>query len=379
MIKDKPCHGECFKCLTCSTPLAGKPFIQNPSDSKEIYCQDHYWEKFSPRCGHCDEIIKGQYIQAMGKYWHENHFVCSECGSEFASNQFHRHNDRPYCREHYLQVSSPHCEKCKKAIVGVAFEALERKFHSECFICSSGDHTIPADTQFYVVGDAVWCKDHYHKRFVVTCNDCNQVIEGEYLKLGDMHLHPGCFKCSGCATVITSETAKQNMGIFYCPSCYATAERKSGESPVIAQQLAAGVTGDKEAGGASGGGSTSGGGAGSPDKKDGKYESKGSAGGGHAGGDKKASGGGASGGGSSSGGDSKAAEGNGEIKIDVFYTYDVLNKKDGLPKLVAENPNRKESFLSDADFAKVFGADRAKFNSWPKWKRDSEKKKVGLF
>jgi len=127
---------------------------------------------------------------------------------------------------------------------------------------------------------------------------------------------------------------------------------KDKDSP--SKSSSSGAHDKKESKGASGEHSSSGGG----DHKD------------KASGDKKAD---------SSSSSSTLAEKKGDVKLEVFYTYDVLNKKDHLPKLVAENPQKKEEFLSDQDFSKIFGVDRSKFNSWPKWKRDSEKKKVGLF
>jgi hypothetical protein len=39
----------------------------------------------------------------------------------------------------------------------------------------------------------------------------------------------------------------------------------------------------------------------------------------------------------------------------------------------------KELYLSDADFASVFKMARTAFEALPKWKRDAEKKKAGLF
>ena len=41
--------------------------------------------------------------------------------------------------------------------------------------------------------------------------------------------------------------------------------------------------------------------------------------------------------------------------------------------------HKKEEFLSDADFATVFGMDKAAFAALPKWKRQAAKKKNGLF
>ena len=40
---------------------------------------------------------------------------------------------------------------------------------------------------------------------------------------------------------------------------------------------------------------------------------------------------------------------------------------------------RKESYLSDGEFAEVFGMERGAFDAMPLWKRQAAKKKAGLF
>jgi len=47
----------------------------------------------------------------------------------------------------------------------------------------------------------------------------------------------------------------------------------------------------------------------------------------------------------------------------------------------AENidPSRKEIYLSDEEFQKLFNTTKAEFEKQPKWKRAQAKKKVGLF
>lgn len=51
--------------------------------------------------------------------------------------------------------------------------------------------------------------------------------------------------------------------------------------------------------------------------------------------------------------------------------------KHALPEGV--DPAQKEEYLSDAEFAQVFGMDKAAFRAMPKWKRDQNKKNKGLF
>lgn len=43
------------------------------------------------------------------------------------------------------------------------------------------------------------------------------------------------------------------------------------------------------------------------------------------------------------------------------------------------NPTEREQHLCDAEFIEVFGVQRLEFYKLPKWKRDAEKRKRGLF
>lgn len=43
------------------------------------------------------------------------------------------------------------------------------------------------------------------------------------------------------------------------------------------------------------------------------------------------------------------------------------------------DPSRKEEYLDDATFASLFNMDKASFAALSKWKKDEQKKKLGLF
>ena len=119
----------------CSTELGGKPFIEKDGD---FYCENDFYDKFNPKCGHCDEVIKGmshfvllfdrhtirlaflsgQYISALDQAWHPDHFVCTVCNQPFAGNQFRKHGNKPYCEDHYIEITAEKCTKCGLSIVG---------------------------------------------------------------------------------------------------------------------------------------------------------------------------------------------------------------------------------------------------------------------
>jgi len=67
-----------------------------------------------------------------------------------------------------------------------------------------------------------------------------------------------------------------------------------------------------------------------------------------------------------------------EVKYEdasVTHSYDDLKK--GTPEGV--NPTKKEQYLSEGDFEKVFGMSKAKFNDLKDWKKKDLKKQKGLF
>ena len=52
---------------------------------KKIYCQNDFHKHFSPVCFFCNELIKEQYISAMGNSYHKNHFKCFVCSEPLSS------------------------------------------------------------------------------------------------------------------------------------------------------------------------------------------------------------------------------------------------------------------------------------------------------
>jgi len=60
-----------------------------------------------------------QVVTALGKVWHPEHFVCTECETELGSRNFFEKDGRPYCESDYFTLFSPHCAQCNKPILNV--------------------------------------------------------------------------------------------------------------------------------------------------------------------------------------------------------------------------------------------------------------------
>jgi len=87
----KPWHHDCFKCSHCQAVL--DEFIEREG---RPLCVNDFNALYSNRCGGCGEIIKGQYIQAMNRFWHAGHFRCCVCNTNIQGG-FVERGDKPLC------------------------------------------------------------------------------------------------------------------------------------------------------------------------------------------------------------------------------------------------------------------------------------------
>eukprot|EP00808_Paulinella_micropora_P008647 g53428.t1 len=339
VAKERTFHADCFGCKDCNQLLGGKAFIERDSS---FFCEACYYKNFNPKCGRCGEIIKGQYISALGKSWHPDHFVCTDCGKPFEGNQFHKHDNQPFCEEHFNAKFAENCDKCGKRIDGQVFEALDKKYHLECFVCSEGDHQIGEGVNFHVHEGRVFCPQHFEELFLQRCGECNQIIKGQYVKVLEKHFHPQCWKCSNCGIVISSENCGQANGKFYCRNCVASvgvAPTKTSVPELPASTLAMNNTAPAPAP------------APAPAAES-KVAAPAPA--------------------APAPAVSTAAPGQ------VFYSYDVL-KADPKKLPPGVDKHKRENYLDDATFNSMFSMDRAAFEKLPDWKKKRLKQKVGLW
>lgn len=342
IAKDKTFHADHFRCDTCKQPLGGKPFIEK--DDK-FFCEDDYYAAFNPRCGHCGEVIKGQYISALDQSWHPDHFVCSECASPFTGNQFRKHGNKPYCEEHFRQLFAENCAKCGKVIEGQVFEALEKKFHLDCFVCEQGEHTIGEGINFHVHNGKVYCPDHFEELFMQKCSGCNKIIKGQYLKVIDNHYHPECWKCAECGIVISAENCGQYQMQFYCKPCSAVVRtkgpsNKAAQQQVVAAAKASSNTVQKAA---------------EPKPAAGAVKATPAA----------------------AVTKPAASSGGAFVPPSTFLSYSAL--KDNLYNKDEVDSSQKEMYLSDEDFVSMFKMSKSAFSALPAWKKKQKKQEFNLF
>ena len=131
MAADILFHPEHFTCQVDGKPFEDLSYI--PRDGS-VYCERHYHELFSPRCGRTDcprgGIIKDMAVSALGKEYHDGCFVCTTCGDAFKDGQFYPYHGKPYCDVHFAELTNTLCSTCSKPIQGEYVEIRGKKYHA---------------------------------------------------------------------------------------------------------------------------------------------------------------------------------------------------------------------------------------------------------
>ncbi|RDW94130.1 LIM domain protein [Aspergillus mulundensis] len=124
--------------------------------SLRFYCHLDFHEMFSPRCKSCKTPIEGEVIVACGAEWHVGHFFCAECGDPFNSQTpFVEKDGYAWCLNCHSRRTAPTCAGCKKPVLDdVVITAVGGKWHENCFVCHEcGDGFGPEGRYFVKEGE----------------------------------------------------------------------------------------------------------------------------------------------------------------------------------------------------------------------------------
>ncbi|XP_014341699.1 LIM domain-binding protein 3 isoform X2 [Latimeria chalumnae] len=73
----------------------------------------------TPLCGHCNSVIRGPFLVALGRSWHPEEFNCAYCKTSLADVGFVEEQNSVYCEHCYEQFFAPTCAKCNSKIMGI--------------------------------------------------------------------------------------------------------------------------------------------------------------------------------------------------------------------------------------------------------------------
>jgi len=147
-------HPEHFICIVCKKSLDGSVFLEQ--DGK-IYCEKDYDDQFSTKCADCGQVIQGECMQDEGKYWHLDHFKCAFCRKLIQGNYF-MVEGKLCCENDYGSRCDSTCASCSKGITGDYLEALGKRWHTNHFLCSYCSMPL-GDTEYKEDNGMAYCYD----------------------------------------------------------------------------------------------------------------------------------------------------------------------------------------------------------------------------
>ncbi|XP_063103353.1 PDZ and LIM domain protein 5 isoform X4 [Cavia porcellus] len=161
----------------------------------------------TPMCAHCNQVIRGPFLVALGKSWHPEEFNCAHCKNTMAYIGFVEEKGALYCELCYEKFFAPECGRCQRKILGEVINALKQTWHVSCFVCVACGKPI-RNNVFHLEDGEPYCETDYYALFGTICRGCEFPIEA-----GDMFLealgctwHDTCFVCSVCCESLEGQT-----------------------------------------------------------------------------------------------------------------------------------------------------------------------------
>lgn len=159
-FRGEPYHAYHFNCNSCGVELR--------NDARQVkeslYCLKCHDKMGIPICGGCRRPIEERVVTALGKHWHVDHFVCSKCERPFLGKRHYERNGLAYCEQHFYAMFGKRCNACDQIIKGDAINALDKFWCVQHFACAFCEQRLFADkSKFYDVDKRICCKKCYEK------------------------------------------------------------------------------------------------------------------------------------------------------------------------------------------------------------------------
>ncbi|XP_061491011.1 LIM domain-binding protein 3 isoform X2 [Rhineura floridana] len=165
----------------------------------------------TPLCGHCNSIIRGPFLVAMGRSWHPEEFYCAYCKTSLADVGFVEEQNSVYCERCYEQFFAPTCARCHTKIMGEVMHALRQTWHTNCFVCAACRKPF-GNSLFHMEDGEPYCEKDYVTMFSTKCHGCDFPVEAgdKFIEALGHTWHDSCFIC---ASVVGGSRMGESLGV----------------------------------------------------------------------------------------------------------------------------------------------------------------------
>jgi hypothetical protein len=173
----------------------------------------------SPLCGCCNMQVRGPFITALGRIWCPEHFICvnANCKRPLADIGFVEEKGDLYCEYCFEQYLAPSCTKCAKKVKGDCVNAIGKQYHPECFICSYCGRQFGNQSFFLEEGEP-YCENDWNELFTTKCISCGFPIEAgdKWVEALNNNYHSQCFNCTMCKRNLEGQSFYAKGGRPFC-------------------------------------------------------------------------------------------------------------------------------------------------------------------
>uniref|UniRef100_A0A2I9LPF9 PDZ and LIM protein Zasp isoform X3 n=1 Tax=Centruroides hentzi TaxID=88313 RepID=A0A2I9LPF9_9SCOR len=172
-----------------------------------------------PICAACASPIRGPFIMALSKSWCPDHFLCtnSVCRQPLQDIGFVEDQGQLYCENCYEAYLAPVCAKCNKRIKEECLIALDKHWHTDCFICAYCNKPFGNDS-FFLEDGLPYCEKDWNELFTTKCVGCGFPIEAgdRWVEALNNNYHSQCFKCTICHKNLEGQSFYAKAGRPIC-------------------------------------------------------------------------------------------------------------------------------------------------------------------
>ncbi|XP_061881816.1 PDZ and LIM domain protein 5a isoform X2 [Entelurus aequoreus] len=192
----------------CPAPVRPVPQPHPKDEDTLVQMAEHFPAGTrTPMCAHCNMVIRGPFLVAMGKSWHKEEFNCVHCHTSLADIGFVEEQGCVYCEHCYEDFFAPTCSRCQAKILGEVINALKQAWHGHCFLCAACQRPIGNNT-FHLEDGEPYCEQDFYSLFGTGCHGCEFPIEAgdKFLEALGYTWHDTCFVCAVCCTTLEGQT-----------------------------------------------------------------------------------------------------------------------------------------------------------------------------
>ncbi|CAJ0952334.1 unnamed protein product, partial [Mesorhabditis belari] len=172
-----------------------------------------------PFCEACKQQIRGAFVLAQGLSWCPEHFICANasCGRRLLECGFVEENGQKFCENCFENNIAPRCAKCARPIVSDCLNALQKKWHPQCFTCAHCSKPF-GNSAFYLEQGLPYCENDWNRLFTTKCYQCTYPIEAgdRWVEALGHAYHSNCFNCTRCNVNLEGESFYAKNGEPFC-------------------------------------------------------------------------------------------------------------------------------------------------------------------